>query len=60
LNQKIKTQKKTKMSRAKVYCLKCKKHTPIENGHFVSMKNGHTRLAGKCAHCGTKVSCISK
>ncbi len=42
------------------YCVKCKHKCNMKDGKKVKMKNGRHRYAGKCEHCGSKMSVIAK
>jgi len=37
-----------------IYCFKCKKKTPTNNPHMVTLSNGRHAINGTCSNCGTK------
>ena len=41
---------------SETYCLRCKKQTGDVNPHRVTTARGQTRIASKCAVCGTNKS----
>ncbi len=40
----------------KAYCVKCKAEREMKNPKIIETKNGHRRVAGVCAVCGSKMS----